>query len=365
MNCASTRRSRTTLAAALIVSLPGGVALAADPPLEAGVYGGGTLLMGDTGLGNPYFADQQPRSSFTLGLRGGWLFRPDLSAEAELDYTPTSTAGALTVGRPGIGATLLNARASARYAPFEFGAFHPFVVGGATLAGYFAQAPEHYGLATPDLDVGLHWGLGVEYGFAEGAWALRLDLRQSVFPVQDRTYLTHGLMVGIVSDLLGGTRQLRREAGAPVVSEPEVVAVAVAPSSPVEEAPPPPVAAPIPEPLLVETIGFELDSAGLRPSEVPALERAVAILAETPGARLEVSGHTDLSGEEQLNTLLSRTRADAVKWFLVDRGAAAERIITVGHGPERPVAPNDDPGGRARNRRVELRLLFHADASGK
>ncbi|MFW6136446.1 MAG: OmpA family protein [Candidatus Aminicenantaceae bacterium] len=76
-----------------------------------------------------------------------------------------------------------------------------------------------------------------------------------------------------------------------------------------------------------------------------------------------IIGHTDSKGAESYNLELSRKRAEAVKQWLVDReGINQERIETIGKGESEPVAPNtkadgsDNPEGRQKNRRVEIRI---------
>lgn len=70
--------------------------------------------------------------------------------------------------------------------------------------------------------------------------------------------------------------------------------------------------------------------------------------------RLLVEGHTDSSGNEGVNQLLSERRAQAVVDFLVDAGFPAELLTMIGHGEARPAADNDTADGRAANRRVEI-----------
>lgn len=73
---------------------------------------------------------------------------------------------------------------------------------------------------------------------------------------------------------------------------------------------------------------------------------------------LEISGHTDAIGNNKYNLLLGHNRAESVKRYLVEKfNISLTRMYTVSFGESKPVAENDSPGGRAANRRVELRLL--------
>jgi outer membrane protein OmpA-like peptidoglycan-associated protein len=67
-----------------------------------------------------------------------------------------------------------------------------------------------------------------------------------------------------------------------------------------------------------------------------------------------VESHTDSTGSEARNLVLSKQRADAVKSLLVNAGIAPERIRAKGRGELVPIAPNDTPEGRALNRRIEI-----------
>ncbi len=69
-----------------------------------------------------------------------------------------------------------------------------------------------------------------------------------------------------------------------------------------------------------------------------------------------MEGHTDSSGDEGANQLLSERRAQAVVDYLVDAGFPAELLTAVGHGEHRPVTTNDTADGRAANRRVQIHL---------
>ena len=80
------------------------------------------------------------------------------------------------------------------------------------------------------------------------------------------------------------------------------------------------------------------------------------LLADFPGAVIEVGGHTDATGSTELNQALSQLRAEAVRAALIAQGVDAARLRAVGYGESRPVADNDTDEGRARNRRVELAI---------
>jgi OOP family OmpA-OmpF porin len=107
----------------------------------------------------------------------------------------------------------------------------------------------------------------------------------------------------------------------------------------------------------IEGIKFKTGSARILRRSRKTLDAAFAVLSENPSVRIEISGHTDNEGKEQNNRSLSRKRADYVKWYLVDKGIAADRILTVGHGPDKPVESNETKKGRKTNRRIEFRLL--------
>jgi OmpA-OmpF porin, OOP family len=68
-----------------------------------------------------------------------------------------------------------------------------------------------------------------------------------------------------------------------------------------------------------------------------------------------IEGHTDNVGNRDANVRLSKARAEAVRNYLISKGITRNRLTTVGLGPDQPVASNDTPEGRARNRRVQLR----------
>ena len=70
--------------------------------------------------------------------------------------------------------------------------------------------------------------------------------------------------------------------------------------------------------------------------------------------RIEIEGHTDAEGTPERNARLADRRARAVADYLVKAGVEAGKLVAVGYGETRPVAPNDTPENRARNRRIEF-----------
>lgn len=109
--------------------------------------------------------------------------------------------------------------------------------------------------------------------------------------------------------------------------------------------------------LASRTIEFEPGNSSLTPSGRQTLELLAPVLLRLSGRSFEVTGHTDGIGSRSQNIALSAARADAVKVYLVGKGIAAEKINTAGAGPDRPLAGNDSADGRARNRRIELRVV--------
>ena len=104
-------------------------------------------------------------------------------------------------------------------------------------------------------------------------------------------------------------------------------------------------------------ITFATDSADLNAGFFDVLNSVGKVVNEFEQTVIEVAGHTDSTGSDQYNQQLSERRANAVAAYLKTRSVRSDRIITVGAGESHPVASNDTPDGRQRNRRVELTLV--------
>ena len=74
--------------------------------------------------------------------------------------------------------------------------------------------------------------------------------------------------------------------------------------------------------------------------------------------KVEVSGHTDTTGSSNANQALSVARAQSVASYLVAHGVAQARITATGYGDTKPVGPNTTEEGRAKNRRIEFRVVM-------
>lgn len=111
---------------------------------------------------------------------------------------------------------------------------------------------------------------------------------------------------------------------------------------------------------------FATNQSKLLPGAAQRLEEvANALTRGDPESKITIEGYTDSRGTREHNMALSEKRAETVKNQLVSRGVAADRITTVGKGPDEPVASNQTPEGRANNRRVEIIVAPRAPSPGQ
>lgn len=112
--------------------------------------------------------------------------------------------------------------------------------------------------------------------------------------------------------------------------------------------------------VLISAHGFQFPSgvSEIQTGNFPLMNKIIRAIRIFPGARIEVSGHTDSTGADNANKLLSQARAEKVGKFLSDVGEiSANRITSVGYGESRPLASNKTLAGRAENRRVEIKII--------
>jgi outer membrane protein OmpA-like peptidoglycan-associated protein len=99
----------------------------------------------------------------------------------------------------------------------------------------------------------------------------------------------------------------------------------------------------------------QLDTAGKA-----LIDGLIGALNVCPGTTLHVTGHSDASGQARRNLALSKRRARTVASYIIDKGIDAGRLVAIGYGDTRPVAPNDTQENRAKNRRIEVAITARA-----
>ena len=108
--------------------------------------------------------------------------------------------------------------------------------------------------------------------------------------------------------------------------------------------------------LAAKNVFFATGSSKLLAKSFAPLKTVVQILKDNPTFKINVEGHTDSTGKYDMNMKLSNDRAASVAGYLKDAGIDEARITSEGFGPDRPIAPNKTTAGRAKNRRVEMKL---------
>ncbi len=104
-------------------------------------------------------------------------------------------------------------------------------------------------------------------------------------------------------------------------------------------------------------INFQRADATLDPKSKPTLDELAKIVNQCPAFKISIEGHTDSEGIPERNDPLSERRAKAVSDYLTAAGVDASRLSTVGYGAERPIAENETAAGRAKNRRIEFKVI--------
>lgn len=104
-------------------------------------------------------------------------------------------------------------------------------------------------------------------------------------------------------------------------------------------------------------ITFNTDQSSIRPGFNDTLESVALVLKEFNKTIIQIEGHTDSTGSDSYNQLLSESRASSVRDFLLNQGIESRRTRAVGYGERYPIASNDTASGREQNRRVELTLV--------
>lgn len=106
----------------------------------------------------------------------------------------------------------------------------------------------------------------------------------------------------------------------------------------------------------LDNIFFDLGKATLKDESRPALDNLVEILVKNPIA-IELGGHTDSIGSDENNMKLSQDRVNSVRNYLLQKGIADSRVTAVGYGETKPEMSNATEAGRAKNRRVDVKII--------
>ena len=106
-----------------------------------------------------------------------------------------------------------------------------------------------------------------------------------------------------------------------------------------------------------KTILFNSGKSSFQKQTMPVLVAITAILKEYPSSKFSIEGHTDSDGAEEMNQMLSTSRAEAVKAYLIENGIDATRLSSTGFGEKYPIDSNKTSKGKANNRRVDVKLV--------
>lgn len=112
-------------------------------------------------------------------------------------------------------------------------------------------------------------------------------------------------------------------------------------------------------------ITFAPGSVEIEASAAATIDRIADVLRDCADAPMEIGGHTDSQGSEELNKALSQQRANSVLNALLARRILTSNIVAHGYGEEIPIADNDTEAGREANRRIEFRLISQRELDGE
>lgn len=107
----------------------------------------------------------------------------------------------------------------------------------------------------------------------------------------------------------------------------------------------------------LQNVFFDIGKHELKPESYPELNRLIDFIGRHPDIKIKISGHTDSRGSDEDNKNLSQRRAESVRKYLILKGAKAENLSAEGYGESKPVADNKSAEGRAKNRRVEFKVI--------
>jgi outer membrane protein OmpA-like peptidoglycan-associated protein len=314
---------------------------------------------------------------WAAGLIGGYSFSNGFRPELELDHR----RNALDHDFFGPSGGIENADSAMANLWYDFkspnGLFsvlHPYLGGGAGGVRSYYHTPHLDGMIVNTdytTEFGYQAGAGVGYDLSKD-WTVSLDYRhlwtdRGRFPSPigtiDQRYLAQTAMLSV--------RYSFPAAPAPVVAmAPPPPPPPPPPAEPAPAPPPPPVATePLPcnapagfqvdanchiieQTVVVRAVDFEFNSVRLTAPAQQTLDQVAIALAAQPELQVEIQGHTDSIGADDYNLKLSQRRAEAVKSYLVSKGANGTTLTAKGYGKSQPLVSNATKEGRAQNRRV-------------
>ncbi len=109
--------------------------------------------------------------------------------------------------------------------------------------------------------------------------------------------------------------------------------------------------------LALKDINFESNSFKLSEGSFVELRRVIKLMNENPTLAVEIAAHTDDVGSATYNKILSDKRSNSIVEFLVENNIVSTRFVARGYGEDQPLLANDSEENRAKNRRVELKVL--------
>jgi len=108
----------------------------------------------------------------------------------------------------------------------------------------------------------------------------------------------------------------------------------------------------------LENVFFEHNQYKLKPESFSELNRLIKFLKKNPEMKIEIAGHTDNIGTPEYNKKLSQQRANSVKEYLLKNGIESQKLVSEGYGQTKPIQTNETVEGRAKNRRVEFKVIL-------
>lgn len=108
---------------------------------------------------------------------------------------------------------------------------------------------------------------------------------------------------------------------------------------------------------VLKDIFFEFDKSTILQQSYFELMRLISLLNTYPNMKIEIGGHTDAQGSDSYNQRLSENRAKSVSDYLISKGVSEKRLQYKGYGKSKPIDTNETEEGRAKNRRVEFKII--------